>query len=144
MNRVKTHALKETGFTMIELMIVVAIVGIITTFAIPAYQQYVQEARRSDGQAGALQLIQAQERFFAENLRYTIDLREVGYANQLNAESPEGFYTLTAAFCVAGENDCVQITATGDANATDGNLTVNSLGAKTFVPSDGSPVEPHW
>ncbi|MEG1454952.1 MAG: type IV pilin protein, partial [Comamonas sp.] len=50
------------GFTLIELMIVVAIVGILSTVAFPSYQEYLRRAARSEAKAGLLQAAQWMER----------------------------------------------------------------------------------
>lgn len=54
---------KSTGFTLVELMVAVAIIAIIATAAIPQYNQYIRRADRSDGIAAMQSLLNAQERF---------------------------------------------------------------------------------
>ncbi len=55
----------ERGFTLIELMIVVVVIGILATFAFPSYQQHVQRAHRADAQADLLELAQWLERRYS-------------------------------------------------------------------------------
>ena len=57
----------QHAFTLIELMITVAIVAILAAIAIPSYTQYVQQARRADARAMLLQASQWLERFRSEN-----------------------------------------------------------------------------
>lgn len=61
----------QNGFTLIEIMIVVAIVGIISAIAIPSYQNYVEETRRSTGQADLIQVSQWMERRYSETFDYS-------------------------------------------------------------------------
>lgn len=61
---------RAAGFTLIELMLVVAIVGIITAIALPAYQNYVMKSRRSEAQNALSQAAQAQERFRSSRSSY--------------------------------------------------------------------------
>ena len=61
---------RYAGFTLIELMIVVAIIGIIAAIAYPSYQQYVERARRSDAQTALLGLASAMERHRTANNSY--------------------------------------------------------------------------
>lgn len=62
---------RTLGFTLIELMIVVAILAIIAGFAYPSYTRYVIETRRSDGQAAAVQLATQLEKYFTQCGTYT-------------------------------------------------------------------------
>jgi type IV pilus assembly protein PilE len=57
---------KTSGFTLIELVIVIAIVGILTTIALPSYQESVRKSRRRDAQAELLNFANAMERYFTE------------------------------------------------------------------------------
>ncbi|CAG2127551.1 type IV pilin protein [Cupriavidus plantarum] len=61
------------GFTLIELMITVMIIGVLATIAIPSYQQYVQRARRTEAKSAMMRIMGAQERFFTVNNTYTQD-----------------------------------------------------------------------
>lgn len=61
---------KSHGFTLIELMIVVAIVGILASIAYPSYLEYVAKSRRSDARTTLMAAAQWMERFYTENYRY--------------------------------------------------------------------------
>lgn len=60
----------QTGFTLLELMIVLAIIGILTAIAYPSYQDSVRKARRGDAQAAMLEMANFMERKFTENNKY--------------------------------------------------------------------------
>ncbi|MBS99374.1 MAG: pilus assembly protein PilE [Oceanospirillaceae bacterium] len=62
---------QQHGFSLIELMIAVAIVGILAAVAYPAYTEHIREARRSDARVSLLELTQFMERYYTSNGRYT-------------------------------------------------------------------------
>ena len=62
------------GFTLIELMIAVAILGIIAAVALPSYQNYVRDANRAAAKAIIYESAQFMEQFYTENNRYDQDL----------------------------------------------------------------------
>ena len=133
--------MRQSGFTLIELMIVVAIVGILAAISYPSYQSYVERTGRSDGIAKLSEVMQAQERFYSQNQTYTPNLGLGGLAYDVAANaavpSSEGRYNISAAPCGAGIASCVVLTATPigqQANDTRcGNLGLNSLGVKTVT-----------
>lgn len=61
---------RQQGFTLIELMIVVAIIGIIAAIAYPSYQRNIENTRRTTAQADMMELAQALERRFTANYTY--------------------------------------------------------------------------
>ncbi len=130
---------QNKGFTLIELMLVVAVVGILAAIAYPSYQAQVQKSRRADGLTTLMQIMQSQERFYTVNNRYTVSLgADLNYAADANEDvlSEEGYYLVAAAAC-AGTTiaNCVILTANARGSQTvDGNLTLNSRGQKT--PAD--------
>lgn len=130
----KTHL--EKGFTLIELMIVVAVIAIIAAIALPSYDASVNRGKRNDGKAYLLDLASQQETFYAQNLSYA---NSIAGATQLNtsATSTEGFYTLTLtvlpAGCSAAGNNCRTFALTATPTFSDDlctTLTYNNSGVK--------------
>lgn len=125
---------QATGFTLIELMIVVAIIGILAAIAYPAYQDQVRKGKRAEGQAALLDMMAKQERFFTDNNSYTTTLTDLGYDVDADGkvDSPEDYYKLSAAACTDSTiASCVIITADPQFDDTQcENLTYNSLGSK--------------
>ncbi|CAN0247440.1 unnamed protein product [Phaeothamnion confervicola] len=84
----------QYGFTLMELMIVVVIVGIMSSIAFPAYKAYVDRAKRSEGKAFLMELAGRQERYYFDNNSYAADATELGYATS-TPKSDQGNYALT-------------------------------------------------
>ncbi len=120
----------QQGFTLIELLITVAIIGIIATIAIPSYTSYVQKsARKSDGMPALLDIMAAQENYYANNLTYTSDLTDLNYSDPSVTDSNR--YSVTATTCGAGIalTSCILLRADGiNGQVDDGYLELDSIG----------------
>lgn len=79
------------GFTLIELMVAVLVIGILAAIALPAYQQYMFRSRRADATAALANLQQAQERYRANQQSYADALATLGITSSV---SPQGHYTI--------------------------------------------------
>ena len=79
---------KDQGFTLIELMITVAILGILSAITVPSYMAYVQKSKRTDAKVELLKIAQLQESYYVQNL---------SYAKQLNGTSASGGLSMSAA-----------------------------------------------
>ncbi|AKC88388.1 type IV pilin protein [Pseudoxanthomonas suwonensis] len=93
---------KTGGFTLIELMIVVAVLAILAAIAFPSYQEHVRKARRAQAKADLVEYAQAAERFFSVNNTYvgfplpsTVSPRETGATPRYNLAANLGATTFT-------------------------------------------------
>lgn len=126
------------GFTLVELMIVVAIVAILAAIALPSYQDSVRKAARRAAQAFILDIANREQQFFLDNRSFTNEFGSTG----LNLASPAetaGRYTFSIDTTLpAGPPPCFTITATAQGQqATDGDLTLDCKGAKTLKGVSG-------
>ncbi len=130
------------GITLIELMIVMAVVAILVAIAYPSYQIQVRKARRTEAKTLLLEAQSKQERFFTENNSYAVNMTALGYAN--NSEPTEdGWYIVTVSGVAPGgcapgtATACTGFTLTAapqndQVNDTEcGNFRINELGQKT-------------
>lgn len=135
---------RHGGFTLIELMIVVAIVGILATIAYPSYQDFVRRAARAEARAAMLHMAQLQERNFSDRGAYVAvasgPLTD-GWqsANWSGSNYGSRKYDVTAA--VGNPADTFTITATpanGFNDPTCGNLTLASNGTRGSTAGDAA------
>lgn len=132
---------KYQGFTLIELMIVVVIVGVLAAIAIPGYQSYVKQARRADAKTGIFEVQLALEKWRANNPSYTTDMDDLGYSGSTNQSTKEGYYILdlpsaasTAAYSITATVDNTSSQAGDDCGTF--TLTVTPAGAVYTAAGD--------
>nr|WP_320136211.1 type IV pilin protein [uncultured Amphritea sp.] len=127
---------KEKGFTLIELMITVAIVGILVAIAYPSYLNFIRSAKRADAKADLIELSQWMERQFTVNGTYLVS----GAAPTLPfVKSPTDGTETAYALTVSAARSAYTLTATpagSQADDTCGTMTVTQTGAKTPTGSD--------
>ena len=116
----------QTGFTLVELIIVVAIISILASIAIPAYNGYVETSKRSDAQASLMALAIAQEKYRATNPTYTT---VIGDLNGVSSASESGYYTL-AVTAASGATFTATATPDGwtDSNGNCSPMSINQDG----------------
>ena len=126
------------GFTLIELMVVVAIIAILAAIAIPSYGRYAYRARRADGQQLLLHVANAEERYYATYNKYAT-LSAIGYGASDTANSEHQYYQASVVVADAAQSYTATAAPQG-AQLKDvcGNLAITSAGVKTPAGSDAA------
>ncbi len=133
----------QRGFTLIELMVALAIVAIIVTFGVPAYTQHVTKTKRAEATTMLEEVASRQEQFLADNQTYATDTKQLGYATN-PAASKDGNYSVSilAATATCPINRCFVAQATPVAGSTqdgDGFFQIDSRGRHFWdVDNSGS------
>lgn len=124
--------LSSAGFTLIEIMIVVAVVAILGAIGYPSYLDSVRKGWRAEARTALMQEMQQQERFYTQRGKYKTPLPFKASSGDNDASSR---YHIVLAAC-DGEKDaeqCLRLTANLRAGMTDaevGNIWIESSGAK--------------
>jgi type IV pilus assembly protein PilE len=128
------------GFTLIELMIVLTIIGILASVAFPAYSDYIQRARRSQGSQLMVQIADKEEMYLLDARTYTASFDDLNFSYDDwdcatdTAICSNSFYSVgvTVVAAASGVPPSYLITATPLSNqAADGVMTYSSAGVKT-------------
>lgn len=147
--------MNERGFTLIELMIVVAIVAILTMIAYPSYSEYLAKGRRADAQTVLMQGAQYLERIYTERGSYkkassgsaATALADTGFPSALTS-SPVGntnsYYTISISNWT---DSAFTLTATrtgSQSNDRCGDLTLTNSGVKDITNASGTTASECW
>ncbi len=135
---------QNRGFTLPELMIVVAIVGIVTSFAVPSYLKYVTKDHRNDAVWSLIEAANAQENIYAETNSYvTNDDLDRLVVNSDGVSSRYGFYQLSVSVsgCAGPPHHCFTITAVPQGRQLDdedecSSFSINHLGQTTATGTE--------
>lgn len=139
---------RSRGFTLIELMIVVAVVAILAAIAFPSYQSYVQKARRADAKNAVLDMASRQEKFFSINNAYSSSATALGYsALPLDVNSSGStYYQLSVTVTAPSGTTLPAFVATATPIGVQMRDTkcyafqLSQLGVQTNVDSGGAPL----
>ncbi|MDO9048832.1 MAG: type IV pilin protein [Methylobacter sp.] len=144
---------RSSGFTLMELMIVVAIIGILTGIAYPSYTAYVIKGKRSDAKAALLQMQIAQEKYRANCPQYATAIGTAmscvagNYTLIGSTTSPDAYYTIA----ISGTPTATAYTVTAAplapfADSTCGTFAVNKDGKTTSasVQTTAAKVTECW
>ncbi len=137
-----TGAGRNSGFSLMELLIALTIVAILTTIAFPSFMQSVRKSKRIDAQTALTNATNNLERFFATNGTYTVDSSQLGLKMDAgSAYSENDHYVVVVAAGATGIGSSYVVTATATADGVQAGdtgctvLSLDSLGRRIPDPT---------
>lgn len=130
---------RTSGFTLVEILIVITIVGVLASIAYPSYQQYVVKANRAAAQQFLLEAASVQHQYFLANNGngYATQSTLIGASGLLSTPSNvSSYYDITCAPTTETTSATFTVTATpvvGGIQSDDSTLSINNIGSKTGV-----------
>lgn len=135
------------GFSLIELLIVISILGVLLGVAIPNYSGFLERTRRTDARTALLDIAAAQERHFFEQRQYSGSMVDVWNHQQGGAfVSAEGHYVLSLTTANGGQTYIATATAQGKQKGDDdcASLTIDETGKKAATAGTGGDPSVCW
>ena len=124
-----SHGMRDQkGFTLIELMVVILVIGILASIAIPSYREYVIRGHRRAAQVAMMEIAARQQQYFVANRAYAATVGELGYT--LPADVDENYDFAIDADADPVPSFTIDFTAVGG-QESDGPLSLNSEGLKS-------------
>lgn len=125
----------SAGFTLIEVMIVAAIIAILVKVAFPAYIDQMKKSRRVDVQRQVVSRAQDLERYFSTNGRY---VTAAGGTTCGGSEPTSSYYTIATSNCTSTTFTITATPVTGSTQDGDGTQTLDQTGARGGSVNNGS------
>ena len=119
---------RTLGFTLIELMVVVAVIGILAAIAFPSYQSVMVKNRRAAAQAHLIDIAQRQQLYLLDNRSYTSNLTSLGISTPSSIST---YYVITAPVQTPLAFKATATPVTGSSQVADGILTLSNTGVKS-------------
>ncbi len=126
---------RTAGFTLVELLITLVVIGILVGIALPSYRQYVIRSNRVDATSSLLRLAANQERFYLQNNTYSADLADLGFPG---GGTVDGHYILAINDADAAGFE-IQATPAGS-QVTDVDCPIMSIDARGFRYGGKGPI----
>ena len=123
----------KNGFSLVELMIALVIMGILTSFVYPSYVELVVRGYRAEAMLHLTQLANRQQQYFADHRRYASNFTQLGYDSEIYL-TEHGYYQLTIRPLTNIERDFVLTAQAVGAQSRDLNCSefrLDSYGVKT-------------
>lgn len=124
----------QQGFTLIELMVTVAIVGILAAIAIPSYSSYVQKSRRTSATTALLDLASREAKYYSTNNVYTDSMFNLGYVSNGPIAIPDtssNYYNLSVTKISTNDFTATATNTGTQVKDSCGTYTINNLGVKS-------------
>ena len=130
---------RNGGFTLIELMITVAILGVVAAIALPSYRNHIVKAARVQAQSELLELASMQEKIYLNSTAYTANVataytgKAAGGLGRTSGTTHDGKYTLSLVVGTGAQTFLLTATpVVGKTQAADGNLSISEKGQKLW------------
>ena len=131
-------AKRNLGFTLLELMIVVAVIGILIKMAYPSYQNWIVRTSREAAESQLQQLANLEEKIFLNSSAYTTSVttaysgQSTGGLGLTSGTTVDGKYTITLPGATATTFTLTATPVTGTSQVGDGNLTIDQTGNRLW------------